>query len=245
MTPTKDTSLPEWSSDELKSLLNQALALEFVKLKRKEEERPKSSWFGILQSIAPTIVTVLLGTIFGSYLASRIQETSRRNEARHTAQQSNLAEEQKTIDSAFSVIGKTASASQDVIDMTGEGFDENAPGLAPEMRRDLVAQKHAIWQTYNAATATWRGERERMGMLLAIRYERPEEISSSWQKLSGAVDKFSDCALKYNKQNYEVVPHDKLQSACENQRKLLNQSLAKLSELIVKARMDLEPRGSH
>jgi hypothetical protein len=249
MTPGDGVPPDDWNSDELKALLNQMLALEFVKLKHKAEPPALSPWLSIVQSIAPVIVTVLLGTILGGYLASRIQETSRVNDARQALQKANLAEEQKTVDAAFAVIGKTISASQDLIDITGEGFDENAWGLPADVRKDLVSQKRAIWKTYNSATASWRVERERLGMLLAIRYEDPKKVRDSWLNLSDAVDHFSECTLKYNKQTlgynkptHRVVPHDQLQLACEDQRKLLSDALSGLTDLMVKARKDLEPQ---
>ncbi len=237
---------PDWSSEELKALLNQALALEYIKLKHKEQEAPppKSPWPELWKAIAPTVTTVLLGTILGGYLADRIQETNRRNEARSAAQQANLAAEQKTVDEAFTVVGKTVAASQDVIDIVGEGFDEKAAGLSPEERKALAAQKNSIWQTYNSAIATWRLERDRMGMLLAIRHENPAAINGAWQNVVNAVDGFSECALKYNKQNHEPVPHSDLQFACDKQRGMWRDSLNKLTAMVVKARMDLEEQGS-
>jgi hypothetical protein len=239
--------LPDWSSEELKALLNQALALEYVKLKLKEQEpppRPKSAWPQMLQAIAPTVATVLLGTILGGYLADRIQETNRRNEARRAAQQANLAAEQKTVDDAFTVTGKTVAASQDVIDITGEGFDERAAGLTSDERKLLVSQKNAIWQTYNSAIAVWRVERDRLGMLLAIRHENPVEVNTAWRSVVDGVDSFSECALKYNKQNNQPVPHSELQNACDKQRGVLRDSLKSLTEIVVKARMAAEDRGA-
>jgi hypothetical protein len=38
------TPQQDWSSDEMKALLNQALAVEFLKLKRKEKEEEQSKW---------------------------------------------------------------------------------------------------------------------------------------------------------------------------------------------------------
>ncbi|MGA9565810.1 MAG: hypothetical protein WBS19_09830 [Candidatus Korobacteraceae bacterium] len=238
---------PEWSSEELKALLNQALALEYVKLQRKEQESPpprKSVWPSMLQAIAPTVATVLLGTILGGYLADRIQETNRRNEARRAAQQANLAAEQKTVDDAFTVAGKTVAASQDLIDITGEGFDESAKGLTAEERKVLVAQKSTIWQTYNSAIAAWRVERDRLGMLLAVRYDNPVEVNTAWRSVVDGVDNFSECALKYNKQVHQSIPHSELQFACDKQRGVVRDSLGKLTEILVKERIATEDRGT-
>lgn len=236
---------PEWSSEELKALLNQALALEYVKLQQKEQELSpprKSVWPAILQATAPTIATVLLGTILGGYLADHIQETNRRNEARRVAQQANLAAEQKIVDDAFTVAGKTVAASQDVIDIVGEGFDERAKGLTTEERRVLVAQKNTVWQTYNSAIAAWRVERDRLGMLLAIRYDNPAEVNTAWRGVVDGVDNFSECALKYNKQSHQPIPHSELQFACDKQRGLLRDSLGKLTEIVVRERIASEDR---
>lgn len=240
------TPQPDWSSDEMKALLNQALAVEFLKLKRngKEEEPPKSSWNSILQSVAPTIITVVIGGILGGALADHIQETNRQNDERRAWQQANLADEQKTVDQAFTTIGKTVSASQDVIDITGEGFDEHAPGLSAADRNQLASQKRAIWQTYNSATAAWRVEHDRIGLLLTIQHENPAEIKAAWVQVAGSVDGFSECTLKYNKQNSAPVAHADLQLACDKQRAALSESLGNLTQLIVKARMDSEVAGS-
>ena len=228
-------------------MLNQALALEYVKLKRQEQEPEpsKSSWRSILQSVAPTIITVVIGGILGGAIADHIQETNRQNDERRAWQQANLADEQKTVDQAFATIGKTVSASQDLIDITGEGFDENAPGLATDERKDLAAQKRAIWQTYNSATAAWRGDRERLGMLLAIRYEKQQdEIKVAWHNASHAMDDFADCTLTYNKEAHQPVPHERLKDACKNKRAALDGSLYSLTKLTVEARTDLELQGS-
>jgi hypothetical protein len=243
------TPQQDWSSDEMKALLNQALAVEFLKLKRKEkeEEQSKSTWSSILQSVAPTIITVVIGGILGGALADHIQETNRQNDELRAWQQANLADEQKTADQAFIVIGKTVSASQDVIDIAGEGFDEHAPGLNTTDRNQLVSQKLAIWQTYNSATAAWRVDHDRIGSLLAMRHENPADINDAWTRVANSLDKFSDCALVYNKENTAVgkpVPHSDLKEACDTKRTALSKSLGDLTQLIVKARMDSPMAGS-
>jgi hypothetical protein len=223
-----------WSSEELKTRLNQELAIEFIKLREKETGKPASAWLSVLQSnVVATLITVCLGTIFGGILADRIQETNRKNDEMRVQHQANLQLEEKTVEEAFTVVAKTVSSSQELIDISGEAFNENNPNLPQETKASLSIQKGKIWAEYDAAIANWRIERERLGLLLRLRHNNPGDIGKSWNDLVTSVNVFSQCAVLANKQ-IESLPDrpPDLEYVCGGPRWKLHEAMGEITNLI-------------
>jgi hypothetical protein len=213
----------DWSSEELKILLSQALALEFIKLQRKEEKSKKIGWSVILQStVVATLMTVVLGGV-GTYLADRIQA----NNARMTA-------EQKAVDAAITSIAKIAAASQDMIDLADETWNENANGLSSEIQRTIRLRKRGVLVAYSSALGEWRIDRERLGYTLMANYKHPEDVQIKWSGLTKTADDFADCAVTFAAQ-YEAASERPLsvRNACARQRDAFRTAILELTKLVV------------
>lgn len=227
----------DWSSEDLKALLNQALALEFIKFQKEQHPKTEKTWLTILQSnVVATLITVLLGTILGSWLADHIQETNKKNDDERAQKQAAIADERKTVEDAFTTVGKTVAAAQNVIDISGENWDDNNLNLSKDSKQVIIGQKREIWKTYDNAIAEWRVQRERLGLLLTVKHQNPNDMAKAWANLTQRVNDFSACSVKYNLQSEVAVTRpSNVQDACNQQRADLRESLGKLTALTVNA----------
>jgi hypothetical protein len=222
-----ETPETHWSSDELKSMLNQALALEFIRLKNEEAEKAnkKGWWPGFFySSIFSTILTVFGGTIGGTFIANSVQEKSKA-----------LEERQQIVEEAFTNVGKTIAASQEIIDISSNSWDENRGKLKKTARQDIIEQKRAYWKAYNAAIANWRVQRERIGLILVSKGVVPQQKTQAidaWAATVKAVEDFSECAVLYNSESAAQPELDsKVQNACSSTRKEVRKQLNALATL--------------
>jgi hypothetical protein len=244
-----------WSSDELKALLNQALALEFVKLQRRDSDHKAGFVLNFLKSAGGTaLITIILGTFFGSWLAARIQENNKVQDESRASQQAaadralenykeNLHEEEKTVEDAFSVAGSLIVRSRDLIDLTGPTFNDRAPGLSDLNRRLLLEQKGAMLQAYNDAHDTWQQQRVRLGLLLTIEHQNDRDTAVAWAQTSQAVSAYAACCLEVLGEHSSQPVNDSLRpKLCTTANTRLQAALDKLTGSIVAFRSKMAPQ---
>lgn len=230
-TPRTEPANFDWSSAELATLLNQALALEFIKLrneqKKKDAEKTTgTAWKAFFSSTAfTTILTVFVGTIGGTVIANAIQEKSKQ-----------LSERQQIVDEAFTDVAKTVAAAQQIIDISADSWDEKR--FAKDERTDIISQKRVAWKTYNSALADWRVQRERIGFLLVAKgvgsNDQPQ-AHSTWQALASAVETFTACAVRYNQETADdPEPEEQVREGCKEPRLQLREGLQSLAMLTSK-----------
>ena len=218
---------PDWSSDEFKSMLNRALALEFIRLKNEETEKAKKK-SGLkdffYSSIFATILTVFGGTIGGTFIANSVQEKSKA-----------LSERQQIVEEAFTNVAKTVAASQEIIDISSDSWDEHKRRLTKPDRQYIVEQKRAYWKTYNSAIADWRDQRERIGCILVakgVASKQKSQATDTWAATVKAVEDFSKCAVLYNTLSAPQPETDsKVQNACSSPRGEVRKQIHALATL--------------
>jgi uncharacterized membrane-anchored protein YhcB (DUF1043 family) len=223
----------DWSDPELRSLLNQALAIEFVKATNKPEQ--KTRWLDVLNSgTIAALITVILGTVLGTFLSSAIQEKSKRNDTELASYKEYLEQERQVVERVFQTIGTLEAASENLIAATGDDFDTRH--LAGK-NKDLVEElKRQILRDRNTADTQWHTQELQLGLEMDLEHQNDPAVMSAWQSVSSEMTRFSDCAKRWAETAPAATSTAAQREACNDARSSLNRALHALTESIVAAR---------
>lgn len=228
-----DKKSTDWSDPELRALLNQALAIEFVKATK--QPGPKTHWLQVLNSSTiAALITVILGTLLGSFLSSSIQEKSRRNDTELASYKEYLERERQVVQHVFQTIGSLEAASQNLIASTGEDFDNtSAKGKEKDVGEGLKGQ---YLQKYNSADTEWHAQELQLGLEMDLEHQNDPAVISAWQNVASDMTSFSDCANRWLGTAPPRTTKAMQKEACKDSRSKLNQDLHALTLSIVAAR---------
>ena len=223
----------DWSDPELRSLLNQALAIEFVKATKQPEN--KTHWLQVLNSSTiAALITVILGTVLGSFLSSSIQEKSKKNDTELASYKEYLERERQVVERVFQAIGSLEAASQNLIASTGEDFD-TTKGTSKE-KASVEGMKRQLLQEYNTADTQWHAQELQLGLEMDLEHQNDPAVMSAWQNVSLDMTSFSDCANRWLVTAPPLTTKTMQKEACKDSRSKLNQDLHALTQSIVSAR---------
>ncbi|MCU1256811.1 MAG: hypothetical protein JWM83_3110 [Candidatus Angelobacter sp.] len=223
----------DWSNPELRSLLNQALAIEFVKATKQPET--KTHWLQVLNSSTiAALITVILGTVLGSFLSSSIQEKSKKNDTELASYKEYLERERQVVEQVFQAIGSLEAASQNLIASTGEDFD-STKGTSKE-KASVEGLKRQLLQEYNTADTHWHAQELQLGLAMDLEHQNDPAVMSAWQNVSSDMTSFSDCANRWLVTSPPLTTKTMQKEACKDSRSKLNQDLHALTLSIVAAR---------
>jgi hypothetical protein len=157
-----------------------------------------------------------------------------------------LDQERKAFDEAFTMLGRTLAASQNLIAISGENSD-------PEKRTDLIAtakdsaerksQKQKDLQylkseidstreAYETTNLEWQVQQVRLGIVLAARHPYPDAVNASWYRVSESVERFRSCAYNIYENDFPRERDDQLKTKCEQKRKCVQERISDLSKLL-------------
>jgi hypothetical protein len=222
----------DWSDPELRELLNQALAVEFIKAKKPEA---KANWLEALNSATvAALVTVCFGTILGAFLSSVIQEKSRKNDAALATYKEYLERERGVVEKVFQVVGTLEDAADNMIALTGDDFDiRNVSG---KRREEVEGIRLEVIRAYNTADAHWHEQQMQLGLEMAIEHQNDAAVISAWQDVSVDLTDLSDCAKRWPNTHPTPVDASQQKAACGQFRGKLDKDLRALTQGIVTAR---------
>jgi hypothetical protein len=230
---TFDKKATDWADPELRRLLNQALAIEFIKAAKQPET--KTHWLQVLNSSTiAALITVILGTVLGSFLSSSIQEKSKKNDTQLASYKEYLELERQVVQHVFEVIGLLEAASENLIASTGESFD--ATKGTRKRKEQAERMKGQLLQEYNAADKQWHTQEPQLGLELDLEHQNDPAVISAWQNVSPDMTSFSDCANRWVEKRTTLTTITEQKEACNGFRSKLNQDLHALTLSIVSAR---------
>jgi len=230
---TVETKPTDWSDPDLRSLLNQALAIEFVKAAKKPETR--THWLDVLNSSTiAALITVVLGTVFGSFLSSAIQEKSKKNDTQLASYREYLQQEREVVEKVFQAVGSLQAASENRIASTGENFN-TTQGTSKE-KEAVAGVKRQILLDYNAADTQWHKQEPQLGLELDLEHQNDPAVIAAWQNVSSEMTRFSDCAKRWADTRTSLTSLEMQKEACSESRNKLSQDLQGLTQSIVAAR---------
>ena len=223
----------DWSDHELRTLLNQALAIEFVKATNQPET--KTRWLDVLNSgTVAALITVILGTVLGTFLSSSIQEKSKKNDTELASYKEYLEQERQVVERVFQAIGSLQAASENLIAATGDDFDtRHLAGKEKELVDEL---KRQILRDRNTADTQWHTQELQLGLEMDLEHQNDPAVISAWQSVSSEMTRFSDCAKRWADTAPAATSAAVQKEACNESRSKLNQVLHTLTQSIVAAR---------
>jgi hypothetical protein len=196
------------------------------------DSRPASGWRRFLETSSGTaLITVLIGGIMGNVITGFIQNRQARSARTFLAFQEHLKGQHETVKAAYDLIGNCILASEDLISLTGEGMASGA-------YVDIDEQRKTIVNDYNKVDARWRGEKDRLGLLMSYYHPGKDELRKEWDKTQTAVTTYMNCASDWYTPN-PVAAHSKetiKANACPVERAALTNQLTAFSEKLNESR---------
>lgn len=189
------------------------------------DKKEKPLWLTFFESASgPTLITVVLGGIFGTLITAMVQQMLKeREEARAEAAIVGKAR-LETVQNAFLLTGRMIGAADDLIVTGGPEYDLSR--YQGEELTKVVAEIHAIRDGYNTTDHEWRTTRYSHGMLLAYYHPTRADVAERWTDLANAVSGYVDCAREWSVSHPQPTAYD---GSCGEKRGRVDASIAGFS----------------
>lgn len=186
------------------------------------EKKEKPLWLTFFESASgPTLITVVLGGIFGTMITGMVQHMlKQREEARAEAAIVGKAR-LVTVQNAFLLTGRMIGAADDLIVTSGPEYD--LTHYQGDELAKVVAEIHAIRDGYNTTDREWRTTCYSHGMLLAYFHPTREDVAARWTDLANAVSGYVDCARAWSVSHPQPTAYD---GSCGKQQEKVEASIA-------------------
>jgi len=214
-----DALPPPTNPNDLRELLTQALALEYLKARQHDTKDKKPLWLQILETTGfATLVTVLIGGLVGTGLTYLFQAKSKERELSLTMAQSqrdrelaafnqHLDRERATVDEMSAKLGAFVEEASDLAELSREEWN----------RPNQKKARHDIVERFNAAQSHWHSDRVRLGVLLELEHNADPDLRASFKDISKKADAYAQCADRWRTRNTDLTATD-AQSACASFR---------------------------
>jgi hypothetical protein len=238
---------------ELRDLVAEAVALEYLKYRKDASGPAKPKWLQLFESAGfVTVFTVLVGGIAGSYITTTLQNKAKERELQAAVLQTqhdreiasfneHLDRERKIVDEMLSRLGGLVDSSRNLSDLSREEWSEQ--GKSPAEVKRLTQQKHEVVAKYNQATTEWDGNRLRLGLLLQLEHNNDAELFRTWHKTGEVAEAYSTCADRWRMKNSNLPAHE-AERACRSFREELDETVKAFTDRLVSLRSSVLSQGS-
>lgn len=192
------------------------------------ERSAPSGWQRFFEtSSGATLITVVVGGIFGTIITSMVQSmVETRAEARAQAREV-VAARLEAVQAAFSIVGRMIGSAEELIVVAGPEYDTSR--YEGSERARVVAEIHRILDDYNLVDRTWRVSKESHALLLAYYHPRETDVAPRWSELSAAVSGFVACARSWKVTHPEPTAYD---GNCDDERQSVDAAIAVFARTI-------------
>jgi hypothetical protein len=206
---------PAPKPSDLRDLVSEALALEYLKSQQKPATEPKPRWLQLFESSGfVALITVLLGGIVGGYITFTLQDKAKERDQLAAARQlqhdrelaafnDHLDRERKIVDEFLTVLGRLVDTSAGLVHLSREEWAEDHKPAAEAQR--LAKGKHDIVQRYNEATAVWDANRLRLGMLLQLEHDNDSALSQAYRDTCDKAEGYAVCADRWRQKHTNLT----------------------------------------
>jgi len=226
----------QWSNDEARMLRHEAFMTEVMRRRVRVEGEgyTKPWWQRFLESTGgAAMITVLIGGLLGQLITWSVQKGLKEREFQEAWMKARgdqalvtykdyLNQEQEIVRRVYEIVGSCISVSEDLIDLTKLEF---APGKSIGVEK----QRNSIRERYNTIDAQWRGEREKLGLLMSYYHRGRPEVAAAWRDLQDSVTKYNECAGNWYLDHPHPLIKVEVADACKNDRDDLRKRLEQLS----------------
>jgi hypothetical protein len=229
-----DAHLDPWTDEQKKMLAHEAFVAEVLKQRSatKPDEPPKSKLMQFFESASgAALITALVGGLLVQLIAVSIQRGIKEREFQQ-------AWMKDVVRSAYTLVGKSVGASEDLMLLTTDNFD---PDKYPKGKdRDLVEKQRVLLkEQYNDADREWRRQQEALALLIGF-YHRddPKPVMDAWEEQGKAVSDFMDCAREFHLRNRVLPPgqREDPSKACLSQKDQVKAETVFLTERLSRSR---------
>jgi hypothetical protein len=203
---------------------------------RAGDGKQNKRWLEILNSSAvTTLITVVLGGIFGGIIVSNYQDKQKQNAAAQEQYQVFLGKQRDVVDHAAQIIGDGQFDSAGLIALTQPDF--NIRNAKNQFSPELQKQRDDILLFHNAYMRQWGTDSFKTALLLDYYFLGQKEVPGTWR---ATVDKLNDletCAwTQYREAHEHAKFSDPNHPPCPDQQKNLTDALGKFSQNLNDAR---------
>jgi hypothetical protein len=244
---------PGPKSSELRDLVSDALALEYLKSRQKAAPEPKPRWLQLFESSGfVALITVLLGGIVGGYITFTLQDKAKERDQQVAARQlqhdrelaafnDHLDRERKIVDEFLTVLGRVVDTSRGLAHLSREEWaDDHKP--AAEAQR-VAKGKHDIVQRYNEAMAVWDANRLRLGMLLQLEHDNDRGLSQAYRDTCDKAEAYALCADRW-RQKHTNLTASEAEQGCADFRQDLDSSVKTFTDRLLALRSQAVVAGA-
>jgi len=221
---------PPTNANDLRELLSQALALEYLKARQHDTKDKKPLWLQVLETTGfATLVTVLIGGLVVTCLTYLFQAKSKERELGLTMVQSqrdrelaafnqHLDRERKTVDEMSAKLGAFVEEASDLAELSRKEWNK------PDRKKD----RHEIVNRFNIAASHWHSDRVRLSLLLELEHDSDPELRASFKDISEKADAYARCADRW-RALYKTLTATASQNACVDFRDKLDIAIGKFA----------------
>lgn len=171
-------------------------------------------------SSGATLITVLVGGIFGTIITSMVQNMVRIHEESRAQAREVVAARLAAVQGAFSMVGEMIGSAEELIVVTGPEYDLTR--YEGTERDDMVAEIHRILDEYNRVDREWRVSKDSHALLLSYYHPQETEVAPRWAELSAAIGGFVACARIWKVSHREQTTYDR---SCDDERKSVDSAI--------------------
>jgi hypothetical protein len=227
------TSSPPPQGD-LRDLLTQALALEYLKKSDQEPKEEKPLWLQLMETTGfATLVTVLIGGLIGTGLTYTFQSWAKdreqslanlqlRRDRDLAAFNQHLDRERKTVDEMAQKIGALIDGASDLADLSRKEWNK------PDRARD----RNTIVARFNKAASQWNANRVRLSVLLELEHDSDPDLRRAFSGISKSADEFAQCADRWRAM-FTTLSAREAQNGCAEFRDKLDGAITTFADRLV------------
>lgn len=223
------------SMDEIRELMAQKLAIDFLKYQKENEPAPhKSKWLQVLESAGfAAIVTVGIGGIFGTYITNKVQDKAKERENETARSQlihdrqlaafnEHIERQRKLLDEMSLLLGTHIQSTVDLEELSQAEWNT----------RHTSQERIQIKEQYNDTAQKWESNRTRLGLQFQLENNNDSHLYDSWERIGDQLASFGQCAYRTQLKHKDYT-HDQAQQACETFRNSLEAAIQDFTGSII------------
>jgi hypothetical protein len=222
------------SIDELRDLVTQAIALEYLKQKGADTKDKKPRWLQVMETTGfATLVTVLIGGLIGTGVTYMFQTWAKDRELSLAAAQSrrerdlsafnqHLDRERKTVDEMSQKLGAFVDGASDLAELSRREWN----------KANRAKDRHEIVRRFNNAASQWHADRVRLSLLLELEHDTDPDLRKDFGVISERADTYARCADRW-RTLFTTLSASEAQRACEEFRDKLDAAITAFADRMV------------
>ena len=257
-----DETPHKWTEEDQRLLHHEKFVAEIIRQRAKDENggKQKPAWQRFMESTGgAALITVLLGGLLGQCITNQIQKGQKDREHQQAvalkdrefqqawlkargdqalvAYQDYLKEEQEVVKRAYELIGNSISASDDLIAITRIDFNPYHPDYSREESKIISEQRITIKDKYIEASAKWRTEREKLGLLMSYYHKGRADVADAWRAAQESITEYMNFAKDWERAHEDAtLSKGEIDAVLKDKKVALQVILANLSKSLDQGR---------